>query len=85
MQGIIFLFFIFLFVEGKANHLLIPMDDVQTNHLKAYGVAYHALKNGYEIQWLINYRGGAFVLPFTPEGRTECLLGSLLKSYLRPG
>lgn len=58
----------------KANHILIPMDKTQTNHLKAYGIAYHSLKNGYEIQWLINYRGGSFVLPFTSEARTECLL-----------
>lgn len=58
----------------KANHILIPMDGVQTNHLKAYGIAYHALKKGYEIQWLLNYRGGSFVLPFDADGRTECLL-----------
>lgn len=58
----------------KANHILIPMDNTQTNHLKAYGIAYHALKKGYEIQWLLNYRGGCFVLPFDAEGRTECLL-----------
>lgn len=58
----------------KANHILIPMDLTQTNHLKAYGVAYHALKKGYEVQWLLNYRGGSFVVPFDTEGRTECLL-----------
>ncbi len=58
----------------KANHIFIPMDETQTNHLKAYGTAYQTLKKGYEIQWLINYRGGSFVLPFTPEARTECLL-----------
>lgn len=58
----------------KANHILIPMDQTQTNHLKAYGIAYNALKKGYEIQWLLNYRGGSFVLSFDAEGRTECLL-----------
>lgn len=58
----------------RANHIFIPMDETQTNHLKAYGTAYQTLKKGYEIQWLINYRGGSFVLPFTPEARTECLL-----------
>lgn len=61
-------------VALKANHILIPMDNTQTNHLKAYGVAYHALKKGYEIHWLLNYRGGSFVLPFDADGRTECLL-----------
>jgi len=58
----------------RANHIFIPMDETQTNHLKAYGTAYQTLKKGYEIQWLINYRGGSFVLPFTSEARTECLL-----------
>lgn len=68
----------------RANHLLIPMDEIQTNHLKAYGVAYHALKNGYEIQWLINYRGGTFVLPFTAEARTECLLKGVSFEVIPP-
>ena len=70
-------FFLLLLFGGsvlKANHIFIPMDATQTNHLKAYGTAYQSLKNGYEIQWLINYRGGSFVLPFTAEARTECLL-----------
>lgn len=68
----------------QANHLLIPMDEMQTNHLKAYGIAYHALKDGYEIQWLLNYRGGAFVLPFTAEARTECLLKGVVFEVIPP-
>lgn len=68
----------------QANHLLLPMDETQTNHLKAYGIAYHALKNGYEIQWLINYRGGSFVIPFTAEGRTECLLKGVVFEVIPP-
>ncbi|MDE5610471.1 MAG: asparagine synthetase B, partial [Odoribacter sp.] len=68
------LMFIWLTVGVKANYLLIPMDQSQSNHLKAYGIAYHALKQGYEIHWLLNYRGGSFVLPFDAENRTECLL-----------
>ena len=57
-----------------ANHILIPMDNSQSNHLKAYGVVYHTLKKGLEVQWLLNYRGGSFILPFDADGRTECLL-----------
>lgn len=68
----------------KANHILIPMDGTQANHLKAYGVAYHALKKGYEIQWLLNYRGGCFVLPFDGEGRTECLLKGVSFEVIPP-
>ncbi|GHV63897.1 hypothetical protein FACS1894199_00900 [Bacteroidia bacterium] len=60
------------------------MDLTQTNHLKAYGVAYNALKQGDEIQWLLNYRGGSFVLPFSSEGRTECLLKGVSFEVLTP-
>ncbi len=43
--------------------LLIPMDQTQSNHLKAYGVAFQALKEQYVVKWLLNYRGGSFLLP----------------------
>ncbi|MFA6721149.1 MAG: asparagine synthetase B [Candidatus Cloacimonadaceae bacterium] len=43
--------------------LLIPMDQTQSNHLKAYGVAFEALKEQYVVKWLLNYRGGSFLLP----------------------
>ncbi len=42
--------------------MLIPMDFRQTDHLKAYGVAYHALSGGMNVEWLLNYRGGSFLL-----------------------
>lgn len=68
----------------KANHILIPMDQSQSNHLKAYGVAYHALQKGYEIQWLLNFKGGSFVLPFDTDGRTECLLKGVSFEVIPP-
>ncbi len=44
-----------------ASKIFIPMDaDNQTNHLKAYGIAYAALKDGMTIDWLLNYEGGSF-------------------------
>jgi len=43
--------------------LLVPMDDAQTNHLKAYGIAYDAVKRGGHTEWLLNYRGGSFFVP----------------------
>ena len=46
-----------------ATQLLIPMDAHQTNHLKAYGIAYWTLENGLTIEWLLNYRGGSFLMP----------------------
>ena len=46
-----------------AQHLLVPMDDAQQDHLRAYGLAYQVLTDGGTVEWLLNYRGGAFVLP----------------------
>jgi hypothetical protein len=46
-----------------AQMLLVPMDLGQSNHLKAYGHAYKALTLGYSVQWLLNFRGGAFLMP----------------------
>ncbi len=46
-----------------ATQLLVPMDDSQANHLKAYGVTYRALKRGSRAEWLLNYRGGSFLIP----------------------
>jgi hypothetical protein len=54
--------------------LLIPMDLTQTDHLKAYGVVYHALELGETAEWLLNYRGGAFLIEDTPANRQVLLL-----------
>ncbi len=43
--------------------ILVPMDLAQSNHLKAYGVAFEALKEQYVVKWLLNYRGGSFLMP----------------------
>ena len=43
--------------------LLVPMDDAQTNHLKAYGIAFDAVRRGGHTEWLLNYRGGSFLVP----------------------
>ncbi|HQC43588.1 MAG TPA: asparagine synthetase B, partial [Verrucomicrobiota bacterium] len=43
--------------------ILVPMDRSQSDHLKAYGVAFEALKEQYVVKWLLNYRGGSFLLP----------------------
>ncbi len=51
--------------ESVALAFLIPMDEMQNNHLKAYGVAYFALTEEVDVDWLINYRGGSFIIPFT--------------------
>lgn len=58
--------------QSFANAILIPMDDSQTNHLKAYGIAYTSLKNNTEIDWLLNYRGGSFLINYTSNIQKEC-------------
>ena len=50
-------------IPGYANKILIPMDETQTNHLKAYGVAYWVLERDESIEWMLNFRGGSFLLP----------------------
>jgi hypothetical protein len=52
---------------AAAQWLLVPMDDVQSDHLKAYGVTYAVLSRGERTEWLLNYRGGSFLLPDAPE------------------
>src|SRR3982074_2109854 len=61
----------------SAQRLLIPMDDGQTNHLKAYGLTYNAMKTGVQAEWLLNYRGGAFLLPDLPELRRRAALDGI--------
>ena len=47
----------------SASWLLVPMDDAQSDHLKAYGLAFRALERGERSEWLLNYRYGSFLLP----------------------
>lgn len=65
-----------------AAQLLVPMDQAQTNHLKAYGVAYWVLQYGGEISWLLNYRGGSFLLPYSAEIERECRLRDVSAAVL---
>lgn len=48
------------------------MDGAQADHLKAYGIAFWALENGSEADWLLNYRGGSFAMPYDQKIETEC-------------
>jgi hypothetical protein len=58
----------------QASKLLIPMDEGQANHLKAYGMAYWVLDQGLEVEWLLNYRGGSFLIPAAPSISGECTI-----------
>jgi hypothetical protein len=64
-----------VFVSSHAfaqEKILIPMDLKQTDHLKAYGIAYWVLTKGIEVDWLLNYRGGSFLLDSYDMVAVEC-------------
>ncbi|MEL6987420.1 MAG: asparagine synthetase B, partial [Bacteroidota bacterium] len=56
----------------QAAYILIPMDDDQRNHLKAYGITYWVIDKGVEAYWLLNYRGGSFVFKHLEAFEKEC-------------
>jgi hypothetical protein len=65
--------FTLLGLETYASYILIPMDsESQKNHLKAYGITYWVLNKQLKVNWLLNYRGGSFLLPDTADIQQEC-------------
>jgi hypothetical protein len=66
------LWLLFLPFAGKASSILMPMDEAQKDHLKAYGIAFWVLKNGGEVDWLLNYRGGSFITKYDKKAEDEC-------------
>lgn len=80
------LFFLLLTFLAKANSILLPMDaEGQQNHLKAYGITYWALTKDYKVNWLLNYRGGSFLMPDTEEIRRECKIRGVTFEILSDG
>jgi hypothetical protein len=73
---LILVVFLFL-ISGqsiRAAYLLIPMDEAQKNHLKAYGIAYWILQKEIEVDWLLNYRGGSFMVQYAKSLEEECTI-----------
>ena len=63
MRRIFFgLLLFFVSLQNFASHILIPMDQSQVNHLKAYGIVYWMLGGETSVDWLLNYRGGSFMV-----------------------
>ena len=63
LSKILFALLILIAPKAFSATILVPMDETQTDHLKAYGVAYRVLEKGYVMEWLLNYRGGSFLFP----------------------
>jgi hypothetical protein len=64
--------------ESAASGLLVFMDLRQAEHLKAYGLAYWALTQGQQVEWLLNYRGGSFLLEDTARNQQEARIRGVL-------
>lgn len=71
--------------SGRSSQVLIPMDETQTNHLKAYGIAYFLLENEIVIEWLLNYRGGSFLTPHSRGIEEELLLRGISYEIIADG
>tara|TARA_B100001287_G_scaffold35405_1_gene25060 strand:- start:2362 stop:3633 length:1272 start_codon:yes stop_codon:yes gene_type:complete len=72
--GLLFYFSLTLTIS-HASSILIPMDENnQINHLKAYGIAYWILQNEIEVEWLLNYRGGSFLINNYNSIQEECTI-----------
>jgi hypothetical protein len=70
---------------SRASQLLVPMDDSQSNHLKAYGIAYWTLENNVTIEWLLNYRGGSFLMPHLKSLEEELIIRGVKYEVLADG
>ncbi len=73
LKKFFFILTILISFDTKASFILLPMDETtQQNHLKAYGITYWCVEKKYKASWLLNYRGGSFLLADAPEIRKEC-------------
>ncbi len=70
----LFIIIMSLGVFAKGAYILIPMDNTQSNHLKAYGLAYWILQHEIEVNWLLNYRGGSFMFQHHDDFQNESVI-----------
>ena len=74
MKKIKYIIFILIINFILPQKILIPMDQDQNDHLKAYGIAFWSLQNKDPLNWLLNYRGGSFLLEGKESVKKECLI-----------
>lgn len=88
MQGkkyILLVLFVLFQVAAKAASILIYMDEDQKNHLKAYGIAYWCIKQQTEVDWLLNYRGGSFLVKYAKPIEDELKIRGVSYEVLADG
>ena len=71
-KQILLLIFLLCSSFSHASYILINMDDQQTNHLKAYGIAFLSIENEINVKWLLNYKGGSFLIKSNNFIENEC-------------
>lgn len=74
-----------LVAPASATKLLIPMDGSQQNHLKAYGIAFWTLGRDATVEWLLNYRGGSFLIDHYTEVEKECAIRGVTFQVIADG
>jgi hypothetical protein len=83
------LLFLFALILGSnrafCTRILIPMDEEQKNHLKAYGVSYWVLKKDLEVNWLLNYKGGSFMFIYNELLEKECKIRGVTYDIISEG
>ncbi len=85
MRLLLLSFCFLLSFSGRSTQLLIPMDESQTDHLKAYGIAFYCLKNNVTVEWLLNYRGGSFLVPHLKTLEEELIIRNVRYQVLADG
>lgn len=85
MRILLFSFFFFITFSGRSTQLLIPMDEAQTDHLKSYGIAFWCLEHNITVEWLLNYRGGSFLVPHLKALEEEMILRNVRYQVLAEG
>ncbi|MDX9750443.1 MAG: asparagine synthetase B [Flavobacteriales bacterium] len=74
-----------LALPAMATKLLIPMDGSQRDHLKAYGIAYWTIRQDVPVEWLLNYRGGSFLIEHIPAVEQECTIRGITYQVIADG
>ena len=68
----LFLLFCSIIFSANAAYIFIPMGESQSNHLKAYGIAFYAMEREVKVDWLLNYQGGSFMIKQHSAIEEEC-------------
>ncbi|MEP0367493.1 MAG: asparagine synthetase B [Cyclobacteriaceae bacterium] len=74
MRVFLISFLLIISLSSRASYILIPMDETQSNHLKSYGLTYWMLTKEVSVDWLLNYRGGSFMVKYLQTLENECII-----------